>query len=154
VPHEGDARLLSFCHELQTDQQKQRRLQWKLNRQRRASNPQNYDAKGRVKKGRLRWKDSRGYKATRRRLASAERKLADHRKSLHGQLAHELVRSGNSITTEKLSYKAWQKQHGKSVGAHAPGMFIELLKRMVARTGGILHEVPTRSTKLSQYCHG
>ena len=33
-------------------------------------------------------------------------------------------------------------------------MFIALLKRTVVRTGGILHEVPTRSTKLSQYCHG
>jgi hypothetical protein len=40
------------------------------------------------------------------------------------------------------------------VGAHAPGMFIEHLKRTVARTGGILHEVPTPSTKLSHYCHG
>jgi len=28
------------------------------------------------------------------------------------------------------------------------------LKRTVVRTGGTLHEVPTRSTKLSQYCHG
>ena len=154
VPQEGDARLLSFCNELKTDQHKKRRLQRKLTRQRRANNPQNYDAKGRVKKGHLRWKDSRGYKATCRRLASAERKLTAHRKSLHGQLAHEIVRSGNSITTEKLSYKAWQKQYGKSVGAHAPGMFIERLKRTVTRTGGILHEVPTRSTKLSQYCHG
>ena len=154
VPHQGDARLLSFGNELKTDQHKKRRLQRKLNRQRRANNPQNYDAKGRVKKGRPRWKDSRGYKATRRRLASAERKLAAHRKSLHGQLAHEIVRSGTTIKTEKLSYKAWQKQYGKSVGAHAPGMFIELLKRTVARTGGILHEVPTRTSKLSQYCHG
>ena len=28
------------------------------------------------------------------------------------------------------------------------------LRRTVARTGGTLHEVPTRTTKLSQYCHG
>jgi hypothetical protein len=28
------------------------------------------------------------------------------------------------------------------------------LRRTVARTGGILHEVPTTTTKLSQYCHG
>jgi transposase len=154
VPSSGKARLLSFCRELQTDKRKKRRLQRKLDRQRRANNPQNYDAKGRVKKGTLHWKDSRGYKLTRRRLASQERKLAAHRKSLHGRLVHEIVRTGKAIITEKISYKAWQKQYGKSVGAHAPGMFIELLKRTVERTGGILHEVPTRSTKLSQYCHG
>jgi hypothetical protein len=125
-------------------------LERKLDRQRRANNPQNYDHKGRVKKGRLRWKDSRGYKATRRRLSSQDRKLAAHRKSLHGRLVHEVVACGNTIKTEKLSYKVWQKQYGKSVGT----MFIELLKRTVARTGGILHEVPPRCTRLSQYCHG
>jgi hypothetical protein len=146
--------LLSFCSALKTDQRKKRHLERKLDRQRRANNPQNYDHKGCVKSGRLRWKESRGYKATRRRLASQERKLAAHRKSLHGYLVHEVVACGNIIKTEKVSYKAWQKQYGKSVGAHAPSMFIELLKRTVARTGGILHEVPTRSTKLSQYCHG
>lgn len=154
VPDEGSARLLSFCSELKADKRKKRRLERKLDRQRRANNPQNYDAKGRVKKGRLRWKESKGYKATRRRLATAERKLAAHRKSLHGQLVHEIVQTGNTVISEKLSYKAWQKQYGKSVGAHAPGMFIELVKRTVARTGGILHEIPTRTTKLSQYCHG
>jgi hypothetical protein len=154
VPAAGEARLLSFCSELKADKRKKRRLERKLDRQRRANNPQNYDHKGRVKKGRLHWKDSRGYIATRRSLASQERKLSAHRKSLHGRLVHEVVACGNTIKTEKVSYKAWQKQYGKSVGAHAPGMFIELLKRTVARTGGILHEVPTRSTKLSQYCHG
>jgi hypothetical protein len=154
VAQEGEAGLLSFCPELKTDQRLTRRLQRKLDRQRRANNPQNYEACGRVKKGKKLWRESQGYKATRRRLAAHERKLAAHRKSLHGRLVHEIVRTGNTIITEKLSYKAWQKQYGKNVGAHAPGMFIEWLKRTVARTGGILQEVPTRSTKLSQYCHG
>jgi hypothetical protein len=64
------------------------------------------------------------------------------------------VAVGNTLVTEKLSYKGWQKQYGKSVGLRAPGMFIEMLRRTVASTGGTLHEIPTRSTKLSQYCHG
>jgi transposase len=78
VPQEGEARLLSFCRELKTDRASKRRLQRQLDRQRRANNPQNYDAKGRVKKGKKRWYDSRGYQKTRRRLASQERKLAVH----------------------------------------------------------------------------
>jgi transposase len=154
VPEEGEAQLLSFCQELKTDQRKKRRLQRQLERERRANNPQNYDHKGRIKKGKKLWRDSQGYKKTHHRLASQERKLAAHRKSLHGRLIHQIVQTGTTIITEKLSYKAWQKQYGKSVGAHAPGMFLERLKRTVARTGGILYEVPTRSTKLSQYCHG
>jgi hypothetical protein len=40
------------------------------------------------------------------------------------------------------------------VGRCAPGMLIDHLRRTVASTGGTLHEVPTRTTKLSQYCHG
>ena len=154
VPRDGEARLLSFCAELQPNQHKKRRLQRKLDRQRRANNPQNYDQQGRVRKGPLAWKYSQGYKTTRRKLTSQERKLAAHRKSLHGRLVHQVVTCGTTIITEHLSYRAWQKQYGKSVGAHAPGMFLEQLRRTVARTGGILHEVPTTTTRLSQYCHG
>lgn len=154
VAHEQAARLDTFCRELVPDAKAERRLARKLERARRANNPSNYDAKGRVKKGRLKWHDSQGYQATRRRLASQERKLAAHRKSLHGRLVHQIVACGNTIITEKLSYKAWQKQFGRSVGLRAPGMFMELLRRTVANTGGTLHEVSTRQTKLSQYCHG
>jgi hypothetical protein len=64
------------------------------------------------------------------------------------------VAVGHTVITEKLSYKGWQKRYGKSVGLRAPGMLIAHLKRTVASTGGTLHEVPPRSTKLSQYCHG
>jgi transposase len=157
VPREGEARLLPLCEELKPDARAKRRLERKLDRQRRANNSGNYDEKGRIRKQdkqRLTWEDSKGYLATKRRLAHQERKLSAHRKSLHGRLAHEIVHIGNDIRIEKLSYKAWQKQFGKSVGIHAPGMLIDHLRRTVASTGGALTEFPTRSTKLSQYCHG
>ena len=157
VPREGEARLEQFCEELVPDAQAIRRLQRRMDRQRRATNPDNYDEKRRIKKGgkkKLVWKTSKGYQATRRRKATKERKLAAHRKSLHGRKVHELVAVGSTVVTEKISYKGWQKQYGRSVGLRAPGMFIEMLRRTVASTGGTLHEVPTRSTKLSQYCHG
>src|SRR5215469_4596768 len=128
-----------------------------MERQRRANNLGDYDVRGRIKKhGKqcLKWKRSKRYLATRRRKATRERKLAAHRKSLHGCLVHELVAVGNTIITEKISYRARPQQFGRSVGLRAPGMFMELLRRTVASTGGTLHEVPTRSTKLSQFCHG
>jgi hypothetical protein len=67
---------------------------------------------------------------------------------------HEIVAVGNTILLEKISYQAWQKLFGKSVGLRAPGMFVALLRRTVVSTGGTLTEIPTRTTKLSQYCHG
>jgi hypothetical protein len=157
VPKETDARLLLFCEELTPDSQALRRLQRSMDRQRRAANADNYDSQGRIKKQgkkRLHWKTSKNYEHTRRRKATKERQLAAHRKSLHGRLVHEIVAVGNTVILEKLSYKAWQKRYGRSVGLRAPGMFLGLLKRTVARTGGTLSEVSTDKTKLSQYCHG
>ena len=129
VPQQGEARLGPFCAALAPKTRTKRRLQRKLDRQRRANNPQHYDEQGRCKKGRKTWHDSQGYQATRRRLAHQERALAAQRKSLHGQLAHEIVAVGDTIITEKISYRAWQRQFGRSVGLRAPGMFIEILRR-------------------------
>jgi hypothetical protein len=49
VPRTGAAALVTFCEELTPDTRKKRRLQRKLDRQRRANNPDNFDEKGRVK---------------------------------------------------------------------------------------------------------
>src|SRR6266566_822474 len=157
VPREAEASLTLLCAELTPDARQLRRLERQLDRQRRAANPEHYDERGRPKKrGKhaLPWKQSRGYLATRRRRAARERKLKAHRKSLHGRMVHQIMRLGNTIHLEKISYKGWQKRYGKSVGFRAPGMIIDHLKRTVASTGGTLLEVPTRSTQLSQYCHG
>jgi hypothetical protein len=153
----GTVQLKLFCEELRPDDRKKQRLQRKMERQRRANNPQLYDERGRVNKqskDQPNWKDSRSYQATRRQNVRAERKLAAHRKSLHGQLVNELIRAGNQIQIEKTSYKGWQKSYGKSVTLRAPGMFVAHLKRTVAKTGGTLREVDPTSTRLSQYCHG
>jgi hypothetical protein len=156
-PKHGEASLEVLCADLAADEKAIRRLQRKMDRRRRAANQENYDEKGRIKKTggvKLHWKASRSYENTRRRKAAKERRLSAHRKSLHGKKVHEIVAVGNTVILEKISYKGWQKQYGRSVGLRAPGMFIELLRRTVASTGGTLHEVPTQRTKLSQYCHG
>jgi hypothetical protein len=157
VAREGEASLSLLGEELAPDEKQIRRLQRKMDRQRRAANPEHYDEQGRIKKQgktRLMWKASRAYERTRRRKAEKERKLAAHRKSLHGHKVHQIVSQGNTVILEKISYQAWQKQYGRSVGLRAPGMFIELLKRTVASTGGTLIEVKTQQSKLSQFCHG
>jgi hypothetical protein len=138
VPRAGEASLLPLCAELHPNMKEKKRLERKLDRQRRAANPENYDEQGRPrkrgKKG-LHWKTSHGYEHTRLSLAAGERKLAAHRKSLHGRLVHELVRVGNTIHLEKISYKGWQKRYGKSVGLRAPGMLIDHLRRTGASHG-------------------
>jgi hypothetical protein len=47
---EAEASLSVFCEELAPDERTIRRVQRKLDRQRRAANPGNYDENGRIKK--------------------------------------------------------------------------------------------------------
>ena len=97
VPREGEARLEKLGAELRPDARTIRRIQRRMERQRRAANPENYDERGRPRKrgkGAKGWKQSHGYQVSRRRKAARERKLAAHRKSLHGRMAHQIVALG------------------------------------------------------------
>ena len=80
------------------------------------------------------------------------RKQATHRKTQHGRLVNTILKIGNQIKTEKLSYKSFQKNFGKSVGLRAPGMFIEKIKCKAENAGGHMEEINTYKTKLSQAC--
>ena len=150
----GDSteQLKCFANELSFADKQLRRLQRQMDRSRRTTNQGNYNANGTVKKGKKRWDSSKSYLKTRNAKANLERKLAAHRKSLHGELVNDILRNGDVIKLEKLSYKAFQKLFGKSVGKRAPGMFISHLKSKAERAGGQVVEIPTYSTKLSQTC--
>jgi len=153
VVTDEQATLERFCDELKNKQKEIRRLQRKLDRQRRANNPQNYNPNGTIKRGKKTWRESTRYKKTKRKLAELQRKLAAHRKTLHGNLANRILKQGKHVKTEKLSYRAFQKNFSRSVRDRAPGMFMEILRRKAENAGGSVVEFSTRTTKLSQYCH-
>jgi len=146
------ATLKQFCGELIPDQKKKRKLQRKLDRSLRATNPDNYNKNGTVKKGK-KFKKSNRYKTISKDLAETDRILAAHRKSLHGKDINEIIAMGTQIKTEKVSYKGWQKRYGRSINMRAPSMFMNSLKRKAENAGGYLFEFPTPTTKLSQICH-
>jgi transposase len=152
VVSDQSAHLKEFATELEFDAKTIRRLQRKIDRSRRATNPDNFNSNGTVKKGNNKWNRSKTYLKVCNSKANLERKLAAHRKSLHGQLVNDTLRLGAAIKLEKLSYKAFQKLFGKSVGKRAPGMFVSHLKSKAERAGGQVVEIPTYSTKLSQTC--
>lgn len=149
---DSSASLQQFASELKFSEKKIRKLQRKMDRSRRANNPDNYNPNGTIKKGKKSWNNSKKYLKTTASKANLEWKLAAHRKSLHGQLAHEILSLSNVIKLEKLSYKAFQKLFGKSVGKRAPGMFVSHLKRLAESADVQVVEFPTHSTKLSQTC--
>ena len=149
---EKTAKLCQFCDELNVSQKKIRRLQRKLNRQRRANNPNNYDEKGIVKKGAKNWQKSNRQKQTSYQLGNIQRKTAAHRKSLHGKLANEVLKIGTKIKLEKVSYKGWQRRYGKSIGLRAPSMFVSCLLRKAGSAAGETLVFSTAKTALSQTC--
>lgn len=152
VVYNTDARLDLFCHELDSIQKEIRVLQRKLDRQRRANNPDNYNSNGTVKKGKKKWINSRRYTKIRSQLANLHRCQAAYRRSLHGKLVNDILRHGNTIYLEKVSYRSWQKMFGKSINYRAPSMFVSELKSKVEAAGGSVIEFPTGSTALSQMC--
>jgi transposase len=152
VVGDKQASLQQFASALEFDAARIRRLHRKMDRSRRANNPDNYNPNLTVKKGHKQWNNSKSYLKTRNFKANLERKLAAHRKSLHGELVNDIIRTGDVIKLEKLSYKAFQKLFGKSVGHSAPGMFVSHLISKAERAGGQVIEIPTHSTKLSQTC--
>jgi transposase len=141
-----------FCPQLKKKQKEIRLLQRKLERSRRTNNPQNYDEKGRIKKGKKVWKTTNSYKRTKTELKDLNRKQAYHRKSLQGKLANEIIKLGNIINTEKVSYKAWQKLYGKSILNQAPSAFEGILTRKAETLGGGTNKINTYQTALSQHC--
>lgn len=100
VVSETEGRLQRFCGELAPQIAETRRLERHLDRQRRANNSENYLPNGQVKKGHKgckHWRESVRQQKTQAGLAHRQRKVAAHRKGLHGRLAHQVVRMGSTF---------------------------------------------------------
>lgn len=145
--------LREFCAAAESRSAEKRRLQRHLDRQRRANNPGCYDEKGRAIKGKRPRNKSARMRRTEVRLKELDRQLAEHRKSLQGQMVNIILGMGNIVNAEKLSIKVWQRRWGKSVLRHAPGTFMRRLKQKCNDSGGGVREFLTHKTALSQTDH-
>jgi putative transposase len=148
---------LELAEGLRHDYARLRRIERYMDRSRRENNPQNYHPDGTIRRTpgqKLTWYESKRYQRAKAQRAELWRRYAARRKNLLGRLANEIITKGTIIQIEALSYKAWQKQWGKSIGRGAPGMLVRMLKHKAALVGGELIEFPTRTTKFSQLCHG
>lgn len=154
VVGETDASLERFCPTVEQPWREARKIQRAMDRSRRATNPENYNENGTVKKGAHKWVKSSRYRDLRAQLAETERCLASERKRSQGELANRVLAIGSVVRTEKISYRSFQKNFGRSVEVRAPGMFLSMLDRRAESAGGRLEQFPTRTTRLSQVCHG
>lgn len=149
---EDDAFLSQFCDEVIQPWKDIKREHRAQDRSRRATNPGNYNEDGTVKKGSRKWHRSNRYKKRQARIAECQRKLSAIRKKQHGELCNKVLSIGNIVKAEKLSYRSFQKNFGKSVAVRGPGMFVNQLTRKAENAGGRVEDINTRTTKLSQTC--
>ena len=148
-----DATLEGLCPSVMEPWAESRRILRAMDRSRRAMNPDNFDAKGRVRKGAKKWNRSKRYQSLAIKRREQDRRLAAERKRSHGELTNCILVQGTTIKTEKISYKSFQKNFGRSVKVRAPGMLISTLHRKAEGAGGGVIEINTRQTRLSQFDH-
>lgn len=167
-----EVNLLELADRVQNIEQEKRRLQRKMDRSRRAMNPENYNSDGTFKRGvKLTRNKSKRYRRIQHQLAMIQHHQADIRKQQHNELANYLLTLGDCFFVENMSYcdlvhrankteisektgrYKRKKRFGKSIANKAPAMLITMLKQKCQSRGlkGV-KEVDTH-VRASQYNH-
>lgn len=134
------------------DEKEIRRLQRKMDRSRRAVNPDNFNEDGTVKQGPKKWRESKRYTALKEELADMWRRAVETRKNIHGRIIRRIVSSAGDIVVEENNWKAFQRgRFGKSVLHGAPSEFVERLRRTAESAGSKVTLVNPREIKPSQH---
>ena len=149
---EYEAAIVAVAPNVDMKAAETRRLQRKMERSRRAMNPDNYNANGTVKKGAHQWKKSNRYLKTQAKYQELGRKQAATRKRDHGTLINQLLAKGGTIKVEKNNYRAFQRSHfSRSIQRSGIGEFFAHLKRSAASASLQVIELDPVRLKLSQY---
>lgn len=130
-----------------------RRLLRAMDRSRRATNPDCFNADGTFKRGARIAVRSANYRDLQASLAETERVLQKRRARSHGNLANRILSLGNVLKSEELSYTAFQRSFGRSTKVRAAGALMATLRRKAERAGGEMIDLNTWRLKLSQYDH-
>lgn len=133
-------------------QKEKRILQRKLDRQRRANNPNNYNDNGTCKKNSKKWIKSKRMILVEIKIKELERKITEYRKNEYGKLANLIRSFGDEFKFEKTSKKSWQKNWGKSIGNKAPGLLESKIKWKFDSTDGCNSEIDIFESALTQTC--
>lgn len=130
-----------------------RRLGRKMDRQRRANNPQNFNPDGTVKRGvKLEWHNSNRYLETKGQVARLHRRVRQQRDYFWQTLTDDLTKRYQIICIEALELEFMRKNSRLSmpVADAALGTFWRLLDEKAAKRGVAVIRVPAAYT--SQRC--
>lgn len=168
-----DVKILELADKVQNIEDEKRRLLRKMDRSRRATNPDNYNEDGTIKRQgskKVVWNKSNHYIKYQNQLKELHRKQADVRKYQHECLANQIVSLGDNIYVEKMNFAGLakrstktekndqgrykrKKRFGKSIANRAPSMLLEIIDRKLSYYGKNLIKIDTWSAKASQFNH-
>lgn len=168
-----DVKLLELADKVQNIEDEKRRLLRKMDRSRRATNPDNYNEDGTIKKQgnkRITWNKSNHYLKYQSQLQELYRKQTDVRKYQHECLANQIISLGDTIYVEKMNFSGLakrstkteknekgrfkrKKRFGKSIANRAPAMLLEIINRKLSYFEKCLIRIDTVSAKASQFNH-
>ena len=168
----NEANLVELADQVQNIEQEKRILQRKLDRSRRATNPNNYNKNGTIRQGvKLTHNKSRRYCTLQKELSWIQHYQAETRRRQHIALANHLLSLGDCFYVESMEWPSLthrakrteisektgklkrKKRFGKSIANKAPASLIGILKQkcISLELPGVV-EVPT-TLKASQYNH-
>lgn len=151
-------------------ERKERLLLRRLDRSRRAMNPENFNEDGTVREGCRKWTFSKNYIRERKKLSELQRKNSinrhlairedvNHIRSLGDVFIAEpvnakklMLRSKETAVNEKTGRMNKKKRFGKSIRNRCPGYFHSHVEDVFLSTGGKYFEVPY-DYRASQYDH-
>ena len=168
-----DVKILELADKVQSIEDEKRRLLRKMDRSRRATNPDNYNEDGTIKKQgnkKVIWNKSNHYIKYQNELKELYRKQADVRKYQHECLANQIISLCDTVYVEKMNFQGLakrstktekndkgrfkrRKRFGKSIGNRAPSMLLGIMDRKLSYYGKHLIRIDTWSAKASQFNH-
>ena len=170
IASEKEVKIIELADKSQPKQEEINKLRRRLDRSRRATNIDNYNADGTISKGKHKWNRSKHYQETLNKLKEMYRKQRQIRKYQHECLANLVISLGNKVYVEKMNFAALskkskkaeknekgkykrRKRFGKSIANRAPAMFLAILDRKLKKYDRKLIEIDTQAARASQFNH-
>ena len=173
ISSQTDVKILELADKVQNIENQKQRLLRKMDRSRRATNPDNYNEDGTVKKqGNKKsvWNKSKHYIKYQNQVKELYRRQADIRKYQHECLANYIISLGNKVYVERMSFAGLQKRakntekdtkgkfkrkkrFGRALANKAPSMLLTIIDRKLGYYDKKLIEINTFDAKASQFNH-
>ena len=171
IASDKEVKIIELADKVQPKHNKLRKLQRKLDRSRRATNPNNFNENGTIKKGiKLKWNKSNHYKKIQLKIKELFRKQKVIRKQQHEELANDIIRLGKNIKVEQMNFQGLakrsskteknnkgkfkrKKRFGKSIANRSPAMLLSIIDRKLNYQNNYLIKINTKEVRASQYNH-